>query len=463
MSVTSTHNEYDIHVRQWIMVKDCVRGEAAVKAKADAYLPVPNPEDRSEANRKRYEQYLRRAVFTNFTGRTKKGLVGAVFRKPPVVDLPDALQYIIQDATKTGMSLENLAKLAVGEVLEAGRAGVLADYPRTDGRTLTAEEAKLYAANLAVYSAENIINWHVSESGRLDLVVLREIVEETEDGFVFTPEYRYRVLLIEDGRYIQRYYDDAGVMLWEAEPRKADNSTFGEIPWSWIGAEDNDHHIDPAPLYDIAAVNLAHYRNSADYEESVFFVGQPTPVVSGLTAAWVEQMEGRNYLIGSRAAWLLPEGGSAALLQANPNSMASEAMRAKEEQMVMIGARIIQDGASNETAEAARIRASGENSMLATVANNVSSAFQKALRWVAEFMGANPDDVDFILNTEFFDSTLDPQTVIAQMQLVDRGDIARSDLRRNLRLGNWLDNSRTDEDIDSEAGEYLMIEQVDKQ
>ena len=188
-------------------------------------------------------------------------------------------------------------------------------------------------------------------------------------------------------------------------------------------------------------------------------VGQPTPVISGLTQAWVDE-NGSEYLIGSRNAWLLPENGSADLMQADPNQMPQQAMKDKEERMVMIGARIIQDQGGSETAEAARMRASGENSVLTTIAENASAAFLKALNWAAEFMGETGAEIIFELNTEFFEKAMDAQMLMAQMQLVDRGDIGRSDFRKNLRAGGVIDNERTDEDIDSEAGDYIVPDQL---
>lgn len=460
MAVDSTNIEYDRRLKDWQLVRDCVDGQSAVKYRRERYLPKPNPEDKSEQNETRYNQYLTRAEFTNFTGRTKRGLIGAIFRKPPQVELPSQLQYLINDATRSGMSLANLSKLATGDVMDTGRSGILVDYPQTPDRLLTLEESRQYRATLEVYKAEQVINWHVGKDGVLDLVVLREIEEITTDGFEFDYEFRYRALRLIEGVYVQEYYrEGGGAPLWIEEPRKADGSRFTEIPWAWIGAEDNDEKTDVAPLFDIAVVNIAHFRNSADYEESSFMVGQPTPVISGLTQAWVDENPG-PYLIGSRNAWLLPEGGSADLMQADPNQMPQQAMKDKEERMVMIGAKIIQDQAANETAEAARMRASGDNSVLTTIAENVSAAFTKAIMWAAEFMGANESQILFELNTEFFDKAMDAQMIMAQMQLVDRGDIGRSDFRENLRKGGVIDNERTDEDIDSEAGDYIVPDNV---
>ena len=60
----------------------------------------------------------------------------------------------------------------------------------------------------------------------------------------------------------------------------------------------------------MAALNLAHYRNSADYEDSVFFNGQPQPWMAGLTEEWRDWLKKEGIVIGSRVILPLPENGS---------------------------------------------------------------------------------------------------------------------------------------------------------
>ena len=81
-----------------------------------------------------------------------------------------------------------------------------------------------------------------------------------------------------------------------------------EIPFTFVGAQNNDPSIDESPLYDIAMINLGHYRNSADYEESVFWCGQAQPWISGLDEQWRDWMEKNGVYVGSRAPMMLPVG-----------------------------------------------------------------------------------------------------------------------------------------------------------
>ena len=92
--VTFTRPEYDAALNRWRLVRDVCKGSEAIKAGKERYLPKPNPDDKSAANTARYEDYLKRAVFYNATGRTKHSLVGAAFRTWPTLTVPGALEYV---------------------------------------------------------------------------------------------------------------------------------------------------------------------------------------------------------------------------------------------------------------------------------------------------------------------------------------------------------------------------------
>lgn len=105
-----------------------------------------------------------------------------------------------------------------------------------------------------------------------------------------------------------------------------------EIPFVFFGANDNDESIDDAPLYDLAVLNLAHYRNSADYEEGNFISGQPSLFITGLTKEWVSDIvnQGNPIRLGARTANILGSGANAFLLQTDANSGLYEAMQDKK-------------------------------------------------------------------------------------------------------------------------------------
>ena len=460
MPVDTQHPEYQKYLPMWARTRDAVKGAVAVKEKKHEYLPVPDNnsgDERKGTETVRYRQYIKRAVFTNFTGRTKNALVGAAFRKGPIMELPEQLEYLRNDATGDGLSLTQMAKDELSNLLETGRSGLLVDYPQAD-ENLTAEEVEMMDLRAAIvpYTAEMITNWKTDTiRGRKMLisVTLAEAYLDPEDEFDHTTKTQYRVLRLRQDGYTQQLYREGEPFTDEFYPKQADGSTWDFIPFQFVGSKNNDPTIDDAPLSDIADINMAHYRNSADYEESCFLVGQPSLFIThSLSPDQFRDYNPQGIKLGSRAGHVLGESGSATLLQANPNQLVLEAMRLKEQQMVMIGARIITDRTGNETAEGARIRFASENSVLGDLVGNLSEAIETCIRWVGLFMGVDITDMKFKINDEFYDKSVDPQLVMSMIQLLDRQIIGDQDIFDRLKAGGIIDPERTLDEVKEEAG-----------
>jgi len=459
--VTTVRGEVNTYLPDWSRVRDVLGGERAVKEKRETYLPKPNAADTSDENRKRYDQYVERAVFFNATKRTMDGMIGIAFRRWPEVTTPPKVEEFLHDIDGAAGGLVNQSRRAVEEALSAGRLGLLVDYPVTGGAVSQAEErAGNLHATVTLYRAEQIINWRRDSKGQLSLVVLAETVEVFDEYEVKAVE-QWRELLIgnldgetQGASYIVRVWqkDKEGnpQVISAYRPTAGDGKPWSEIPFQFIGATDNDVGIDRAPLYDLANLNIAHYRNSADYEESVYFNGQPTVAISGLTETWVAEVLKGQVFMGSRAAIPLPEGGSIALVQADANTLAGEALNKKEAQMVALGARLLTPGEAVKTAEQSRSETAAAHSVLSLVCDNVSDGYTQALKWVARFSRQAEDDVSYEIHTDFTGLVADPQLISALVAGWQSGALPRNDLNAALRQIGIIDPEKTDEEIDDE-------------
>ena len=464
MSVSNKHPNYELYKPSWTKTRDAVRGSVAVKDKRHTYLPVPDAESNDDAmgaQTVRYRQYLKRALFTNFTGRTKNALVGAAFRKEPKIEVPPGLEYLIDDASGDGLGIEQLAKDELSNLLETGRAFLLVDYPQADSDLSLEDIARLdLKASVIPYTAEQVINWCTDTmAGRkvLTMVVLAEDYRSGDDEFGHDMEVQYRVLRLREDGYTQQVYREEMPYTDEIYPRRADGSTWDVIPGIFVGSKNNDSTIDDAPLSDIADVNIAHYRNSADYEESCFITGQPTLFIThSLNADEFFEANPEGIKLGSRSGHILGDSGGATLLQPQANQLVMEAMRAKEQAMVAIGARIITDRGSNETAEGARIRFASENSVLGDIVGNLSSALAQCVKWCAQFMGT-PDDVVVEINREFYDKSVDPQLIMSMVTLMDRQIISDQDIFDRLKAAGIIDGTRSLDDVKEELGDLPPV------
>lgn len=450
MSVNSQHPDYREYIGRWTLVRD------VVNSKVKAYI-----KDIDGSDKARCERYRDDARFTNFTGRTKNGLVGAVYRKEVEISLPESVEYLKHDATGSKMGLSKLAQEITGEVLQAGRYGLLVDFPASEEGLTAAEVADMnLKARISKYKAESIINWQTTVVNGIHTLTMVVLCEEVsclgDDGFTWISEKQYRVLRLEENVYVQQLYNERDQLIHQYVPRDFEGNAWEFIPFVFVGAEDNDAEIDAAPLYDLAALNIGHLRNSADYEESVHITGQPTLIIS--TEMSAEQFNAANpggVQIGARRGHNLGPGGNAQMLQADPNQLADVAMQRKEQQAVMIGARLVMQAGSNETAEAARIKHSGENSVLATIVGNVNNALLQCIEWCVRFMSkqeVSSDDITFEISRQFFDTTVDPQMLLAQLQLFNNGIIGATDIRHTLRTTGAIKSDRSDQDIEEDIG-----------
>ena len=458
--VTFTRPEYTAARYRWRLVRDVCKGSETIKAAGDHYLPRPNATDTSQDNKDRYEAYKKRAVFYNATGRTKHSLVGAVFRTWPTLTVPAALDYVSRDIDGQGVSVYQQSQSVIGHLLEVGRHGLLVDYAVVEPGTVSKadELSGLARANVASYPAEAIINWKTRQVGGrhlLSLVVLREEVDvDTEDGFGSERAVQYRVLRLDAaGIYTQEVWkegsSEASMIVAPFAPLNGAGQRWQVIPFQFLGSENNDSSIDDSPLYDMAEVNIGHYRNSADYEEAAYLVGQPQPWMAGLDEQWRDHMEKGGIFLGSRAPWILPVNGSCGVWQAQPNTVAKEAMDAKKEDMVSLGARLIERGSAVKTATQADNDSAAEHSVLSLVVSNVSEAYSQCLVWMAEFVNATGETF-YKLNQDFSQISLDATILAALFNAVQGGKLPEGDFWQYLRDRGVINPEKTDDDIRGE-------------
>jgi hypothetical protein len=436
MSVDTVRDELGKMLPIYEMIQDAISGESAIKAKREKYLPVPNSSDTEAENLKRYNAYLLRAVYYNVISPTRDALVGQIFLRPPLVELPDSLKALEENINGEGLSLELLVKMAANHVLPYGRGGFLADFPTSESEITLADikEGK-YLPFIQFYSPWSIINWRVEKVGnrkKLTFLVLVENVEELKGEYKVEIEERHRVYRLIDNQCTVEVHYKGTKELFTIKDSAGVPLTY--IPFEFIGSENNDSDIDEPPFYDLARLNIGHFRNSADYEESVFLVGQPTPVVTGLTREWVDSYFSKGIMFGSRTCLTLPENSDAKLLQALPNTLAFEAMTHKEDQMISIGAKIVNAKRNVERKQAEiEIEAASQTAVLTTIKNNLQQALRNCMGYACDFVGASKEEIKIELNDNFDLTSMTAEELRYLMELYVLNGITFSEFRENLR------------------------------
>ncbi|MWN91274.1 DUF4055 domain-containing protein [Gilliamella sp. Pra-s65] len=432
----------------WEKMRDVCAGAEIIKSKGNQYLPYLDPTDKSERNKKRNQDYIARAVFYSITGHTKIGLIGMAFRKDPTISIPNKLEYLKTNADGAGTSIYQQSQSTLESVLEVGRHGLYVDYSSDSNEAM-----------ILSYKAEDIINWRtqrINGKDKLVLVVLREVVE-VSDGYGFKDITQYRELAIDDGKFICKVWRRTGEnnsgpyeidSIYEPKPKNEDH--WHEIPFTFVGAQNNDPTIDDSPLSSLVEINLGHYRNSADYEDSLFFCGQVQPAIIGLDTEWRDFLEKNGVKIGSRTPLLLPQGGNFVYAQAQPNTLAKEGMDDKRNYMVALGARLIEQNSSAKTATQANGDQTASTSVLGICCSNVSEAYTIALKWCAHYLGIVVDDIVCSINQEFISKIADAGMITAIVSSWQSGAIRDEDMIRAMQKLDIIDPSADPETVKQE-------------
>ncbi len=411
--------QYDAMAATWKKMRDCSIGLRAVRARGSTYLPRLGGQD-SDADAS-YQSYLNRAQFFNAVGRTVDSMGGHIFRKQPVITLPKAMDEYKNDINMGGLSLEGFLNNIVEEVVEVGRAGVLVEHPEreddADGVKLTVEESRQRGLRpyLTSYAAEDIINWstgRVNNATVLTRVFLSEKYTQDDEELIQIRE------LFLDGAYGQRVWRQSteknkkgGWFVFSEVFPKKNGAEIGEIPFYPIGTKEAGMEIQDPPLEGLADTCLGFYRNSADYENALHVAGTPTPWINGIT----NPEEFPAIHLGSNTFLKLPPEAEAGFLQTGADGVAAlkEAMQEKKQEMAAQGARMLEaDKRAVESAESQAIKRGGENSILASLAGSVEMSMTKALRFMAEWIGAtDADKVNVELNKDYMPNVLDASTM----------------------------------------------------
>lgn len=450
MPVTSQHPLYQQYISDWEDCQNFFDGEKAVKDAGTRYLPKPEQSTKTE-----YESYVKRAFFFPAIERTVAGLSGAIDRKAPTYTLSSRSSYLEWDADGEKSTLRQFSKVCLDQCFIKGRYGILVERPERGGDPY-----------LALYHAEDIINWVETADG-LQMVVLREIYYDQSPTDIFEQQKktRYRVLSLEDGRYVQHLYtsnsagangDMAYNTIEEIIPTRA-GQTLDFIPFVFGNVRSITSRIDKPPLLDLVRKNAEHYRVSADYANALYFTGNPILWVRGVkrpaagrpTNPGEPQEPQFKLTLGSSRAVYLPNADSEiGLTECSGHGVSPNHDKAEDvkKEMAVLGARLLeQQRSAVETAETAQIRQSAETSTLSNIVLSVSSTVRKALEMADIWLGGSGDEIEFELNTDFIDVTINPQLVSTLADLVSKEYISWDTFIYNLMNGELLPPGRTAE------------------
>jgi hypothetical protein len=436
MSVNSHHPRYAQQLLDWEQMRHTYEGERTVKEEGTRYLPATsgmvadgftNLAATNSVGYLAYRAYRARATFPEYVREAVQSMVGIINSKPPVIELPAALEQMRERATLANESLEMLLRRMNEEQLISGRVGLLLDVP-----SLPATSSVPLTPYIATYVAESIINWDAGERDRplpeaLNLVVLNETEEvRVGNGFEWENKERYRVLILGDLIANEGTEDgdgspaaSTGEPVYRVGVFHEGNAAFSEdgmvepavrgvrlsrIPFVFANTKDIVSDPDRPPLLGLSNLALTIYRGEADYRQALFMQGQDTLVVIGGSAD-----ENTVYRTGAGAAITVPIGGDAKYIGVSSQGLAemrSALENDHERAKGKAGELVNESSRERESGDALRIRVAARTTTLRSIATTAAFALQEILRIAATWVGANPDEVMVTPNLEFIDQSM---------------------------------------------------------
>jgi hypothetical protein len=366
-----------------------------------------------------HEERLQRGYFFNMVKRTTDSMVGTIMRKPYIADVDPA----IHDNLTFGTFISNI----IQGVITQGRVGILVDY-----------DEQLQRPKLIQYDNENIINWRDDHS----LIVLKQHTfrENEKDHYKLDEVELYRELYLDqDGFYQVRVWeeiaDEKYVVIDEFTPtRRGQPLTF--IPFVSVTPYDIMMSCDEPVVYNLAQINISHYKSVLDIEHGAHFTALPQPYIAGD----LNNQYGSQFFVGATHLLVLDPGTQVGYLEFSGAGLDAIEKRIdiKHQEMTALGAQLMSPKRGIESADALTIRSTAQTASLINIARSVENAFHVILQYVAYWEQpqlTELPEVKFELNKDFVDTTLSAADMKVLMDLYLNGTISQETYLENLFHG----------------------------
>lgn len=464
--VETKHPQYEHVEYQWRQLRDSAAGTSSIKRSGSLYLPIPaamldNPSQSAGVptdsgnfssgnidknlttsapwfhSNAAYSAYLQRARFPDMVSSCLRGFVGISTKKNPIVELPASIDYLEDRATNDGMSLNELYKKVVQELLLTGRYSLLLDINETG------------QINIVSYNAESFTNWKqgvIKGESATRLAVFQECFSDCDDQFSHDLEDAFRVLFIND----DGIYESAMFVDGKAQSSVIPNlmgQAFDRLPLVTMNATKIGCDIGPSPMLGISDIAISVYQKEADISHSEFLTCNPTLVVTGIDE---DQAPGS---VGSSVCWAFPNS-EVKVFYVEPESNCFQHMSSRiqdlfKEATAYGSALLGESKKAAESSETVRLRQEASGATLKSIVGSAKEGIERALKMAAIWSGADPGQVSFRPNMEFSEFKLTAQEQNALLQAWMNGAISHDTYLYNLQEASVIPE---DVNVEEEKG-----------
>lgn len=465
MAIDSHHPAYVKKAALWEKIEHVYEGEERIKEEGDKYLPpmsgmILDGMAKGQQGRKNYENYKDRAIFRGYFKDAVDTLTGIMHNKPPHIELPDEMQPLRKWASADGESLDLVMRRITQYQLTYGRTGLLLEVP--SGRS-PAETVPYFA----IYTAPRIINWNAGMREQGDIFTRLVVLDESAwemDPMSFEWQYinKYRVLRLhpETDQYqvaVKRTTEESALVEEEdwITPHIA-GQTLSRIPFQFINAKDLSPDPDVPPMLQLANLDLAIYRNEADYQYNLHWQSQETLVIIGGTDPFggSEQEQKR---VGAGAFLEIPLEGDAKYIGVSADGLSEQrqALESDRDSATQQGSRMLSTkGGDQQSGDALRTRVAAQTASLPNIARAGAEAMNDLLTMAAQWMLIDSSKVLVEPNLDFTAEEMGGREVFDLMQAKAMGaPLSNQSLHRLFKRKNLTESNFEEElaDINSEG------------
>jgi hypothetical protein len=369
-----------------------------------------------------------------------------MYTKPPSFELPSSIKFLEESATPNKEPLSLLLQRINQEQLTVGRVGLLSDVSDSGGDPY-----------IVTYTTETIIDWETaffSGVEKLTYVCLDETgFQRGEEGWVLVNSYR--VLRLEDGVYQTAITEDLKSKDMEWITPTAKGKSLSEIPFVFVNTIDLSTSPPQPPLIDLSNISISIYKQSADYNQSLFYQAQPTLVRTG--AEGMDPNDKNTGRTGAGALVDLPTGGTLAFVEvagAGLSEMRTSLDSLKAQASVFSSA-FLKDGGANASGEALKVRLESASATLKNIALTAAMGLEQALEYCLIFAGGT-GIIDVSPNLDFSSNQLMASELKVLTEAKNAGaPISDAQIHRYLQTMDFTDLSFTQamDEIDKEKKE----------
>lgn len=412
-------NEVDAPIARmqadWAVIDALLGGTPAMRKAGNTLLPQQPRESDDD-----YKYRLSTSTLFPAFERTLAVMAGKPFSKEITVADSVSGQVIglLPSIDDKGTSLHAFASRAFREMVSHGFGGILVDHTKTDGQARTLADAKSMGARpyWVHYKHGQILGARFAQSAngtQLVLLRLEEVVEE-EDGEYGSKEVK-QVRVLRPGSWEIHREGKSGWGLHDSG-----TTTLDQIPFVFLLANPIGPMESRPPLKDLAYLNVKHWQQQSDQDESARFCRKRLLVFTGL-------MSDDQITVASDMAVRLPKDADAKIVEGSAESInvGRAELDALEQQMIQTGAELLVAKPGQRSATEANNDAEANKSSLQSLVEDFEDAIDHCLQFTADWIKAGEGGA-ISLFKDFGAATLSDASAQLVFQMVGAGWLTKA-------------------------------------